>query len=72
MEWAVEYTDQFEAWWDSLSEAEQEDIAAVVTVLEQRGPALRRPLVGTIEGYSMRAGHTASYSRSIRSVARSC
>jgi hypothetical protein len=50
MEWAVEYTDQFEAWWDSLSEAEQEDIAAVVTVLEQRGPALRRPLVGTIVG----------------------
>jgi hypothetical protein len=50
MEWAVGYTDQFEAWWDSLSEAEQEDIAAVVTVLELRGPALRRPHVGTIEG----------------------
>jgi hypothetical protein len=50
MEWTVEYTDQFGAWWDSLSEAEQEDIAAGVTVLEQRGPALRRPHVGTIEG----------------------
>jgi hypothetical protein len=50
MEWAVEVTDQFEAWWDGLSEDEQEDVAAVVTVLEQRGPALRRPHVGNING----------------------
>ncbi len=43
VEWEVEYADQFEAWWDSLSEAEQEDIAAKVLVLQKYGPALRRP-----------------------------
>ena len=50
MEWEVEYTDQFNIWWEGLTEAEQEDIDAVVRVLEQRGPALRRPHVGTIDG----------------------
>jgi hypothetical protein len=50
VEWEVEYTDQFEAWWDGLSAGEQEDIDAVVRVLEQRGPALRRPYVGNIDG----------------------
>lgn len=43
MEWEVEYTDQFEAWWEGLGEAEQEDIDAKVRMLEQRGPALGRP-----------------------------
>jgi hypothetical protein len=50
VEWEVEYTDHFEAWWNGLTEAEQEDIAAVVAVLEQHGPALRRPHVGVIQG----------------------
>jgi len=36
----VEYTDEFEDWWNSLSEAEQEEIAAKV---EERGPSLSRP-----------------------------
>ena len=46
----VEYTDQFEAWWTGLVEAEQEDIDAKVRLLEQRGPALGRPHVDTIRG----------------------
>jgi len=50
VEWEIEYTDEFGAWWEGLSEAEQEDIDAVVRVLEQRGPALRRPHVGTVNG----------------------
>lgn len=50
MEWAVEFTDQFEAWWDELTAAEQEAIAPVVRVLEERGPALRRPQVGAVQG----------------------
>ena len=49
MEWEVEVTDQFEAWWDGLTEAEQEDIDAKVRLLEQHGPALRRPHVGTVD-----------------------
>lgn len=50
MEWEVEYTDEFNAWWEGLTEQEQEDVDAVVRVLEQRGPALRRPHVGTVDG----------------------
>jgi hypothetical protein len=48
MAWEVEYTDQFESWWDTLSEDEQDAITAAVEVLEQRGPALGRPLADTI------------------------
>jgi len=43
MEWDVEYTDEFGEWWSSLSEAEQEDVAAVVELLEQKGPQLPFP-----------------------------
>ena len=43
MEWEVEYTDEFEEWWATLSEAEQEDIAAVVELLELKGPQLPFP-----------------------------
>ncbi len=27
MKWEIEYTDEFERWWDTLSEAEQESVA---------------------------------------------
>jgi hypothetical protein len=43
MAWEVEYTDEFETWWGSLSEAQQEEIAAKVELLEERGPTLSRP-----------------------------
>jgi hypothetical protein len=46
--WAVEFTDEFEAWWNSLSAAEQDDVAASVIILQRNGPALRRPHVGPI------------------------
>jgi hypothetical protein len=49
MEWEVEYTDEFGAWWNSLTTGEQEDIAAVVGVLKATGPSLRRPHSGAIE-----------------------
>lgn len=50
MEWEVEYTDEFEAWWDGLSEAEQEDVAAYVTLLEKKGPTLPYPYSSDIRG----------------------
>ena len=49
-EWEVEYSDEFGLWWDSLTESEQDDVAAVVEVLQKVGPTLRRPLSGSIEG----------------------
>ena len=42
-EWPVEYTDEFETWWERLTEAEQEDVAAKVILLQRLGPALPRP-----------------------------
>jgi hypothetical protein len=34
--WKVEYTDQFEDWWLTLSEREQEAVTAAVEALEDR------------------------------------
>jgi hypothetical protein len=48
VECEVEYSDEFGIWWDGLNVEEQEDIAAVVGVLEKHGPSLRRPYVGPI------------------------
>lgn len=43
MKWEVEYTNEFEAWWSALNEAEQDSVAASVGQLEQLGPSLRFP-----------------------------
>lgn len=48
MEWEVEYTDEFERWWDELDVANQTSIAEAVKRLIQSGPALGRPTVDTI------------------------
>lgn len=48
--WEVEYTDEFEIWWESLTEDEQVDIEASVELLEDFGPGLSRPHVDTVEG----------------------
>ena len=50
MEYEIEYTDNFEDWWISLTEAEQIEIAAVVQVLEQKGPNLPFPYSSDIRG----------------------
>ena len=50
MAWDVEYTDEFEEWWNELGESEQEDIDASVRLLEQIGPSLARPHVDTVNG----------------------
>jgi hypothetical protein len=46
----VEYTDEFGAWWATLSEAEQEDVAAYVTLLEERDVRLGFPYSSKING----------------------
>lgn len=43
MAWEVEFTAQFEAWWNSLSEDEQVEISAKVELLQEWGPTLPRP-----------------------------
>jgi hypothetical protein len=48
--WQVEYTDQFEQWWNQLSMEEQAAIDVTVEVLQARGPGLGRPFVDTVKG----------------------
>ena len=50
MIWDVEYTDEFELWWESLTEGEQIDIASTVNLLEKCGPNLKFPFSSGIEG----------------------
>ncbi|HMO51519.1 MAG TPA: type II toxin-antitoxin system RelE/ParE family toxin [Kiritimatiellia bacterium] len=47
--WAVEYTDEFEAWWNGLTESEQDDIAATVGLLAEKGPSLPFPYSSGVE-----------------------
>jgi hypothetical protein len=49
MKWEIEYTDEFENWWNTLSEAEQESIAVSVGLLEIMGPNLPRPHSDTVK-----------------------
>lgn len=49
MAWEVEYTDEFGAWWHTLAIEEQERVAVAVEILGDRGPALGRPWVDTLE-----------------------
>src|SRR5438034_11690574 len=55
MIWSVEYTDEFGAWWDGLSAAEQESVAASVGLLEVLGTDLPFPHSSGIVG--SRHGH---------------
>ena len=55
MEWNVEYTDEFEAWWNSLTEEEQEDVGAGERLLEKRGPSLPFPYSSEVK--NSRHGH---------------
>lgn len=55
MTWAVEYTDEFGAWWDSLTAAEQESVDVSVRLLEAMGPQLPFPHSSGVKG--SRHGH---------------
>ena len=50
MAWEIEYTNEFEAWWLNLTEEAQEDIAAVVELLEEYGVDLPYPHSSGIHG----------------------
>lgn len=48
--WEVEYTDEFERWWETLSESEQDRLDLSVALLEEYGPKLARPHADTLAG----------------------
>ena len=41
MAWDIEYTNEFDDWWEQLNDSEQNDIVAVVNLLEEKGTNLR-------------------------------
>lgn len=55
MNWDVEYTDEFGAWWAGLSDGQQEDVTASVELLMSLGPNLPFPHSSGIAG--SRHGH---------------
>ncbi|HEB70357.1 MAG TPA: hypothetical protein ENI88_12165 [Desulfobulbus sp.] len=52
MEWEILVTDEYEQWFLDLSDAEQEDVLAMVEVLEILGPELSRPYADTLHNTS--------------------
>jgi hypothetical protein len=50
MGWDVEYTDEFGAWWTSLSDDQQDDVSAIVQILMEKGPQLPFPYSSAVEG----------------------
>ena len=50
MAWAVEFTDEFGGWWDTLDGEEQDAIDVVVGVLEEKGPQLSFPQSSKVVG----------------------
>jgi hypothetical protein len=50
MIWNVEYTNEFGAWWHSLTDAQQEDATAVALLLMEQGPQLPFPYSSGVAG----------------------
>ncbi len=50
MKWGVSFHDDFEAEFDALDEAVQDELLAHAKLLEQFGPQLGRPRVDTLNG----------------------
>ena len=48
--WEIEYTDEFEQWWQTLTEDQQQDLVVSVELLRQLGPSLTRPHADTVKG----------------------
>lgn len=50
MSWTVETSTEFDGWYVGLTDSKQDEIDALVEVLVEQGPNLKRPLVGEVKG----------------------
>jgi hypothetical protein len=48
--WGAERTDEFDSWWQTLTDPEQRKVVASVEALQELGPSAGRPLVDSVEG----------------------
>jgi hypothetical protein len=58
VDWEIEYTDQFERWWNDLTEEQQEALDDRIVLLAEAGPRLKRPIVGDIYDIHLDELHT--------------
>ncbi|MCL2721247.1 MAG: type II toxin-antitoxin system RelE/ParE family toxin [Treponema sp.] len=47
--WEVEYTDEFEKWWDTLNDDEKKQVALTVNLLQEKGTSLSFPYSSQIK-----------------------
>ena len=47
--WEVEFSDEFEQWWDGLTAAEQKSVDFTVSLLQEAGPTLKMPHSSGVE-----------------------
>ena len=50
MSWEIEYTDNFENWWQTLSGEQQDDLVSIVQLLQERGTQLPFPYSSGVNG----------------------
>ena len=63
MQWEINGTDEFADWFESLTEAEQDQVIAVVERLAELGPSLGRPEVASDHGFEISQYEGATTSR---------
>ena len=71
MAWEVEFTDEFGAWWRTLTEDQQDDVAHSVGLLAELGPALDFPYSSRVSGSRhahMRELRTQSAGKPLRTL----
>ena len=71
MPWDVEFTDEFQEWWNGLSEEQQDGVAYSVRLLIECGPALGFPHSSKVFGSrypQMRELRTQSGGRPLRTL----
>ena len=69
--WEVEFTDEFNEWWETLTLTQQKDVAHSVNLLAEFGPALGFPHSSQIKGSchnAMRELRTQSGGRPLRTL----
>jgi len=47
--WEVEFSEEFERWWNNLTAAEQKSVDFTVSLLQEIGPALQMPHSSGVE-----------------------
>lgn len=69
--WEVEFTEEFGAWWETLTDDQQDDVAHCVGLLAELGPSLGFPFSSKVNGSRhghMRELRTQSAGRPLRTL----